>query len=721
MKQPSFILRILPFVAWLMTVGGAGCVDAVEETSRSTIPRVERMPNLPQPFAMRDWRQVTWNYLDLVFDFEQRGEHLPLVGWLDERRTMVSFPSYVGGPNDPEAVNYLAAVISGSLVGLDMRNYRGHDWVTLGTNFFNAQEGVYVNRPRGGTGGSFWYDVFPNVLFYQLNDLYPGNSARDQQARSVAQKWHEACVALGGKTGPLALPNFDHTGLNLKTMQPVDLGRIEPEGAAGIAWLEYIAWLKFKDPRFLTAADWAIRSLEVKPVEQSPLYEVLMPYGALIAARMNAELGRHYDVAKLVNACFEPRGRLQARPGWGVISDRWNGLDAHGLVGSTTDGEGYAFAMNTFQWAGALVPLARYDARYAHDLGKWMLNLANAARLFYPNAHDAEHQSSYAWAKEHDGKSVIAYEGIRKWKRGAVTARADYRTVRGRIVQGSFASTHFRDESPPDREVFEEASGNGPPFEHIWEFNLLQARESWLVVAAERIDGGHTGNVFRFSFASRPEGPYNPAFSVSGSDPAQVVELPTAHRNKLYVKAESSDRSAGWSGPDKLAVDAMAVSYQSKIGPFAQGDLVVTFIDLLKEATVPIVLYRPASAATDLGLYGSSHVGILGGIIKPTNVARILQLDLLKTDYFHGKAYPTYLYYNPYGSAKTVVVELGAEARDIYDPVSDQFSQESVHGRARITIPSDTARIVVLTPVGGKILHEGKRTVIDNVIVRYEN
>ena len=66
---------------------------------------------------------------------------------------------------------------------------------------------------------------------------------------------------------------------------------------------------------------------------------------------------------------------------------------------------------------------------------------------------------AYAWAKAHDGKSVIAYEGIRKWKRGAATARADYRTVRGNIVQGSFASTHFRNEMPPDREVFEEASG----------------------------------------------------------------------------------------------------------------------------------------------------------------------------------------------------------------------------------------------------------------------
>ena len=171
MEHPYSMLRTLSFVAWVATMGGLGRLGAVEETSRATIPRVERMPNLPRPFAMRDWRQVTRDYLDLVLDFERRGEHLPLVGWLDERHTMVSFPSYVGGPNDPEAVNYLAAVISGSLVGLDMRTYRGHDWVTLGTNFFNAEEGVYVNRPRGGTGGSFWYDVFPNVLFYQLNEL----------------------------------------------------------------------------------------------------------------------------------------------------------------------------------------------------------------------------------------------------------------------------------------------------------------------------------------------------------------------------------------------------------------------------------------------------------------------------------------------------------------------------------------------------------------------
>jgi hypothetical protein len=721
MKTRSFFLQILPVLVGLVTTFGAGRLNAVQQTSQTAIARVEGMPNLPQPYAMRDWPQVTRDYIDILLDFDRRGEHLPLVRWRDASKTMVAIPAYVGGEPGPEAINYLAAVVSGSLVGLDMRSYRGQDWVKMGQNFFSAGEGVYVNRIGSSTGESFWYDIFPNVLFYQLNSLYPNDAARDRQALTVALKWHDACVALGGNADPPALPSFDHTGLNLKTMKAVDKGRVESEAAAGIAWLEYMAWVKYEDPRFLTAADWAIRALETKPDEESPLYEVLLPYGAVVAARMNAELDRDYDVAKLLNACFAPRGRLQARPGWGVISDRWNGLDAHGLVGSTTDGGGYAFAMNSFQWAGALVPLARYDSRYAHDIGKWVLNLANAARLFYSDAHDAMHQSSHAWARAHDVKSSIAYEGIRKWKRGTAIAHDDYRTTRGKIIEGSFTSTHFRRDAPPSLQIFEETAGDQAAFEHIWELELPDAEERWLVVAAERVDGGNAKNSFRFSFASNPDGPYTPAFSVTGAESAQLVELPSALQNKLYVKVESGDRSTEWTGPDRLIVDAMAVSYCSNIGPFAQGDAVVTFIDLLKEATIPIVLYRPASAATDLGLYGSSHVGILGGIIKPTNVEHILQLDLLKTDYFHAKAYPTFLYYNPHSSAKTVEVDVGPDLRDIYDAVNGEFLQRKARGLAPVTIPADTAKIVVLTPAGGKTRREASRTLIDNVVVRYTN
>lgn len=682
------------------------------------------MPNLPRPFALRDWRQVTRDYLDFVFDFDKRGSHLPLVRWEDNGQSMIWMPAYVGSKDGTESINYLAAIVSGSLVGLDMRTYRGHDWVALGTNFYSPADGVFLDGPKGRSGGSFWYDVFPNVLFCQLTDLYPDEAGLQERMSSVANRWFQACLALGGRVNPPALPNFDHTGFNLRTMQPFDNGeRIEPEGAAGIAWLEYMAWQKSKDPRFLAAADWSLRALEQKPIAANPLYEVLLPYAALTAARMNAELGSNYDLAKLVNWCFDPRPRPQARPNWGVIIGSWSGLDVDGLVGSATDGGGYAFAMNTFQYAGTLAPLARYHPGYAHDLGKWILNLASAARFFYANAHDAEHQSSFAWSSTYDPESVIAYEGLRRWKRSAATvARADYCGAAGKVLRGSFISTHYYREDPPQMEVLEETLvGESARLDHTWEFDLPDCSERFLVVAAQRQDHGHKGNYFRFSYACHPQGPFTEAFCVTNSDAPRVKELPPNLRGKLYLKTESQDHSPGQTACDQLRVDAMAISYRSDIGPYAQGDLIVAFIDLVKNYTVPIVLYRPARVVTDLGLYGSAHVGNLGGLIKPTNVERILRLDLLKTDYFHGPAYPTFLYYNPYPAPKEVEVDLGAEPKDLYDAVSKDFLFRSAGGIAKIRIPPDTARVLVLAPPGGKLTRDGTHTLIDGVIVDYKN
>jgi hypothetical protein len=710
----------LRFLVMLLSLAGPSTsFSATEVEPQPGIARTQQMPSIPFPLALRDWSQVTRDYLDLVFDQQAQGQHLPLINNVADDQRLTSFPSYVGGPRDPEAINYLAAVISGSLIGLDMQDYRGQDWVALSSDFFDVDEGVYINRLDSETGQSFWYDIFPNVLAYQVEALYPEEAAREDAALSIARKWQEACVALGG--GSASLPNFDHTGLKLIGMQPVERGWIEPEAAAGIAWLEYMAWVKFKEPKFLTAADWAIRALEQRPLENSPLYEVLLPYGALAAARMNAELGRDYDVARLLNDCFEPRGRTQARPGWGVISDSWHGADMHGLVGSTTDGQGYAFAMNTFQWVGALAPIARYDTRYAHDIGKWILNVANAARMFYPNAHDEFHQSSHAWASSHDAKSAVAYEGIRKWKRGSALAYADSRTTGGRMLRGSFTSTHFRRESPSDAQTFEEDLHDGNPFEHIWEFEIPRQSERWLVVAAERIDGGHPDNEFRFSYSASADGPYTHAFSVAGNDPPQTVALPADINDKLYVKVEGNQPNSASESSDKLLVDAMAVSFQAEIGPFAQGDTVVTFVNLLNEATAPVVLYRPAAVTTDLGLYGSSHVGILGGIIKKTNVEAVLQLDLLKTDYFHGKAYPTYLYYNPCPDCKSIRIDVGPTAADLYDATNDKFLQCNVSGQTKIIVPADGAVVVVLAPAGGKLHREDRRTLIDDVVVRYSN
>ncbi len=720
MKLNTKLTRVAVALAGLVTVALLSQLRAANQSRPAKIDRVSRMPNMPQPYAMRDWAQVTRDYLDLAFDFERRGQSLPLVSWLDESRKMVSLPSYVGGAHDPEAINYLGAVISGSQVGLDMRNYRGQDWVAMSTSFFNADEGVYVNALGGQTGKSFWYDILPNVLAFQLNSLYPGDSAQDQRALSVAEKWNQVSDALCDKSTSNQLPNFDHTGFRLSAMQPSEMGWIEPEAAAGIAWLEYMAWTRFKDPRFFRTADLAIRTLIERNAERSPLYEVLMPYGALAAVRMNCEQHRNYDVDKLLAFSFDPHGRPQARPGWGVIVGRWNGLDAAGLVGSTTDGEGYAFAMNTFQWAGALAPIARYDTRYAHDIGKWILNLANAARLFYPATFDADHQSSFAWSHAHDPKSVIAYEGVRKWKRGASTASADVSTTNGKLIKGSYASTRLRNESPPDMEVFEETASGKERFEHIWEVNVPEIADRWLIVDAKRIDGGHANNEFQFSLACQSDGPFKPVFSVSNSEPSHVAALPPEIGKRLYIKVASAS-PASEEARDQLAIDAMAVTYRDTIGPFAQGDAVVSFIDLIRDATVPIVLYRPPSPATDLGLYGSSHVGILGGIVRETNVQGILQLDLLKTDYFHDHALPTYLYYNPHATTESVEIDVGHELKDVYDAIADEVILRNVRGKVRFTMPEDAARVLVLAPAGGELRHDGNRTLIGEIVVRYAN
>ena len=100
---------------------------------------------------------------------------------------------------------------------------------------------------------------------------------------------------------------------------------------------------------------------------------------------------------------------------------------------------------------------------------------------------------------------------------------------------------------------------------------------------------------------------------------------------------------------------------------------------------------RSGWAPTNFALYGGSHVGILGSIVKPTNVEAILQLDLLKTDYFHDNAYPTYLYYNPHDIDRTVEIDVGNESKDLYDAVKNDFLAQGVTHVVSFSIPSDSA------------------------------
>ena len=272
----------------------------------------------------------------------------------------------------------------------------------------------------------------------------------------------------------------------------------------------------------------------------------------LSAARMNSEIGTTYNIEKITNWCFDV-GPLRD---WGAILGRWGNYDVHGLIGEVNGTNDYAFLMNTFEQVGALVPLVRYDDRFARAIGKWVLNAANAARLLYPNYLPDQNQDSEEWAHPYDPYSYIGHEALRE--------------------------TQYA------------------------------------------------------------QSPYATGDAISG----------------------------GW-------------------------------------------------GLTNLALYGSSHVGILGGIIDTTNVSMILKLDLLKTDYFHKDAFPSFLYYNPYQSEKLVTIDVGSGVHDIYNAVTNTILNSAVTGETSIIIPADAAVVAVIIPAGSTIVYDLDKAFVNGVIIDY--
>ncbi len=671
------------------------------------IAKVEQMPNMPSPYQMRDWQQVAREYDAFVFDFSKSGQYLPLIWWDTSQVNLAidvfGLPSYVGsffqtGGTAHEAINCMGAVLGATLAGIDKSNQNGYNWVLMLENYFSLVNGenLYLNNLWGDTGQSFWYEILPSVLFYQLNYYYPDTGNFNNEFIITADRWYDACVAMGGKTSPWTVPNFNHTAFDFDTMTPYDNGIwLEPDASAAIGWIEYIAYVKSGNQKYLDAADWSMQFIQNQT--QSPLYDVLLCFAPYIATRMNAEMGRSYDVDKFLNFCFNGN-----QHGWGIQAYNWGGYDVGGLVSSSI----YAFEMESLVFAEVLVPLVRYDQRYARAIGKYMLNLANSNRLFYPNAHDAAHQTSWGWTMTYDPNACIGYEGLKKERVDYNRTSADYQTKSGNRIAGTHKKTHRRDN---DYEVFQEGYviGGKDSLEHIWTIPLTDGYFHQVLVRGHMENMGGSEAGFEFYWSQNPAGPWiGPLFCISSTTNEDKWFDISSAAGTIYLRVKDKTNYDNGGNPgflDKLYVDEIWVETKnSTITPYASGD--------------------PQSFGwgdTDLGLYGSSYVGILGGVVKVTNIEKILQIDLIKTDYYGGAAYPTYLYYNPYAVPQTVSLDVGTVPVDVYDTVSQGMLKVNVRGAVDITIPADSAVVAVLAPAGGWVTIEGNKKKINDIVVDY--
>ena len=429
-------LRIFSLLLFLNAVSMTG------QTGQITIPRVEQMPNQPSPYNMRNWREVALGYDSFVYDATKTGQYLPLVRLMSNGVNYPQNPSfglhtYVGtnSPQGNEAINVMPSLVGATLSGIDKSNQFGKNWVLMSQDFFNKNNGelIYLNSPNSGSGNDWWYDLMPNVYFYQLYDLYPsmGGDANFQFV-SVADRFLEAVRAMGGNDAPWQKAFMNYRAWNFKTMQPNTTSVPEPEAAGAYAWVLYNAYQKTGNTAYLQGAEWSMEFLS--EWTSNPSYEMQLPYGTYTAARMNAELGTHYDVEKMVNWSFD-RGALR---GWGTIVGTWGGYQVSGLVGEANDGgNDYAFQMNGVQQAAMLVPMVRYDKRFARAIGKWVLNLANATRLFYRGFLPSSLQDASAWSNTNDPDRVIGYEALREqWQGNSPFSTGD-------AVGGGWANTNL--------------------------------------------------------------------------------------------------------------------------------------------------------------------------------------------------------------------------------------------------------------------------------------
>ncbi|MFL9845294.1 hypothetical protein [Flavobacterium rhizosphaerae] len=450
------------FKIFLATLLITACSLTAQVTQKA-IPRVDQMPDMPSHFDIIDYNKLAHDFNTVVFDFNATGKYWPLV-WMDTSKKnypqdVVGIYTAIGdvrqGPQNNkgmfhEALANMGATLGATLVGIDKTNDRGLNYVAMLKNYYNRDTGwdIMMNNTcpevallGGGYGRDWWYDVYPNLLFYAIYENYPDEPGLEEIARKIADKFYEADVILNG--------NYDYSFFDYGNMKPMKNNICaQPDAAAGHAWVLYAAYKKFGDKKYLNGALSALSALQSQPV--NPTYELLMPFGAYLAARINAQEGKSYDIDKMLSWSFD--GTAICREGWGVLTGNWNGYDISGIVGSTVDRGGYGFLMNTYDMAWPVVPLVRYNQKYADGVGKWMLNAANASKFFYPQYMPDGHETIPQLADV--SKNVIAYEGIIKQSN-----MQQYQDVPAPVAQGD-GPLWVLGKNPPESQLSVYGSGH---------------------------------------------------------------------------------------------------------------------------------------------------------------------------------------------------------------------------------------------------------------------
>jgi len=389
-----------------------------EAVKQVDVPRISGMPQIPDTYKMMDWKERAERYDAYVFDWDRNDDVGPLI-WSDTTdcnglsdgfglfTTVGDIRQISRSGACHEAINCMASVMGGGLMGIDKTNQDGRNYARMVQKYFARDNGwnIFLNSTMRNAA-DWWYNVLPNLLWLGVYDIFPDVAEARDILHTVADQHAESDSVMGNC--------YDYSYFDFSRMLPYnEKGIMQQDVAGGYSYILLNAYREFGEQKYL---DHAINAMEVfNSQKESRLYEIIMPFGIYAAAYLNAAYGKEYDLQKMLDWNFDGCMAESGRYGWGVISEKWGDYDVYGLQGSITDGGGYAFLMNSFEMAWPLVPMVKYAPQYARMIGRWMLNNASASRLFFPDQIDDEHQ--YAPDLKNLTGGAVGYEGLRKTDR----------------------------------------------------------------------------------------------------------------------------------------------------------------------------------------------------------------------------------------------------------------------------------------------------------------
>ena len=406
MIRPFSIMLILSlFPQHLLSAESSG------NSSQLPVARVESMPRLPSPLVVRGWQGVAKAYYDRVLDPTAGGDSFPCVK-VESGTKGFAMKSYVGADFSNEAFTCLAGVLGARLAGLDPRSLHAIDWIERCKAWYDPGIGMYRHHAgdRSTEVHADIYGYWAAIQGTMFAALYPDDPDFTNQARTAATAFLRIAHGLGCPDHA----DYDVLGWNFATNSKG--GRNEPMNRLGnapsVAWMLLVGATLTGDREMLTCA----RATMQWYIEHPGRYEISHLMGPLATARINLESGDQLDLGKVLAAWFGD-GDPTRNP-WRITAGTHgdHGITCDGLDGARWGDDGfYAFSMGSLQGPAWLVPVVRYDQRYARAIARYALHLANSARLLQGDGLDADHQDHAAWKSRWDKDNLLFYEGLKSW------------------------------------------------------------------------------------------------------------------------------------------------------------------------------------------------------------------------------------------------------------------------------------------------------------------